>query len=179
MAVSPECMSCGCWRQPSMARITLKTSTSAPAESGRAAPQVMPTRAALLPWPHGRVSLIQWRGSFFMKPGQEHRLAAADALNPLSSAWGACKSSGLPSVGVSPRDDMDSGLRAADCEAVRAAQSARRQRQRYARLRRIISPAHRSRRRRPRRIPARVLAFGQHQTIPPPGASGAGALDRG
>ncbi len=123
------------------------------------------------------ITMAPWEGEFDPMEGiilhearQEHRLAAADALNPLSSAWGACKSSGLPSVGVSPRDDMDSGLRAADCEAVRAAQSTRRQRQRYARLRRIISPAHRSRRRRPRRIPARVLAFGEHQTIPAAGS---------
>jgi hypothetical protein len=34
-------------------------------------------------------------------------------------------------------------------------------------------------RRQPRRVPARVPAFGQRQTMTPPGASGAGALDRG
>jgi hypothetical protein len=45
-----------------------------------------------------------------MNPGQEHRLAAADALNSSSSAWRACKSSGLPRSGVSPRDELGSGL---------------------------------------------------------------------
>jgi hypothetical protein len=33
------------------------------------------------------------------------------------------------------------------------------------------------RRRRPRRIPARVSVFGQHRAMTPPGASGAGTLD--